>query len=326
MQTYYRKGYIVYKSRGERDFTYVALHSGPALEIPTSRDDNSETVASLCWLRTGGKFILSTMPRKRAFGIDYNRGIPGKKESIELFQGFMKDEAPRKLYNFRNRYAWVSFSEEDYRKKKQIYTSFWNEVRSGEVIALIHSAFNRLKLIPSIIDISTFDSRGVDKKLLDGIVDDINEEYGKFFKEIDRAYKAVVLLEEERAVQAIMRVSDSFGLDDMNPDFLDNIKADLDAMRPYVTKDDMKALEEDFTPRNFLSLAKKALMKMEPPRITVEHYFKALKSVAPKKQLLVGRNRRIVMNLECCRFINFWYPHMAAEMIVKILERAKDAQ
>ena len=165
MQIFYRRGYIVYKEKGS-DFTYVAPHSGPALEIPTSRDDNSETVASLCWMRTGGSLILSTMPRKRSFGVDFNRGIPKKSESLELFKNFMEDQTPKRLYKFRNKYAWSAHNDEDHRKRLKIYQSFWNEVKSGNTIALIHSAFNRLKLIPSIMDISTFESKGVDKKVL----------------------------------------------------------------------------------------------------------------------------------------------------------------
>ena len=88
MQIFYRKGYIVYQEKGEHNFTSVPPHAGAALEIPTSRDDNSETVASLCWMKTGGNFILSTMPRKRAFGVDFNRGIPKKTVSLVICRKF----------------------------------------------------------------------------------------------------------------------------------------------------------------------------------------------------------------------------------------------
>jgi hypothetical protein len=325
MQIFFRKGHIVYMEKGERDFTYVAPHSGPALEIPTSRDDNSETVASLCWMKTGGKLILSTISRKRAFGVDFNRGIPRKSESLELFEDFIKDRRPVRLHRFRNRYAWAASSEEDYRKRLGIYKSFWNEVKSGQTIALIHSAFNRLKLIPSIMDISTFNSKGVDKRLLKEIVEDVNEEYRKFFKEIDRAYKAVVLLEEERAINSMIRVSETFGLDDMNPNFLENMKADLDAIRAYTDKDVMKRLEGDFTPASFLRAARKALMNMEPPRVTIEHFFRGARSVAPKKQLLARKRKgMVVINFECSRFINFWYPNQAAEMITGIISNVRE--
>ncbi len=323
MQAFFRRGYVIYKEKGEHDFTYVAPHSGPALETPTSRDDNSETVASLCWMKTGGTLILSTLPRKRAFGIDFNRGIPKKSESIELFRDFLGDKNLLRLHNFRNKYAWSACNGEDYRKRFKIYQSFWNEARNGKSVALIHSAFNRLKLVPSIMDISTFDGIGVDRKLLDGIVKDINDEYKGFFKEIDKSYKAVVLLEEERAINNIIRVSEKFGLDGMNPDFLENIKADLEAIRACTDKDVMMELERDFTPRNFLQASKKALLNMEPPKVTVEHFFKCMKSVAPKKQLMGRRKHpkgRTVMNIECSRFISFWYPNEAADMIVRILE------
>jgi hypothetical protein len=324
MQIFFRKGYIVYKEKGERDFTYVAVHSGPALEIPTSRDDNSETVASLCWMKTGGTFILSTIPRKRAFGIDFNRGIPKKRESLEIFRDFLEDKHPTKLHNFRNKYAWTANSDEDYKKRMRVYHSFWNEVKAGYIIALIHAAFNRVKLYPSIIDVSTFDSKGFNKKLLKEIVEDINDEYRKFFSKIEKAYKSVVLLEEERAINNIIRVSETFGMDDMNPDFLENIKADLDAIRAYADKDMMKELEKNFTPRNFLRTCKNALVNMGPPEITIEHFFKGARSIAPKKQLIESNKKRIVLNFECGRFINFWYPHQAAEIITKLMERVHE--
>jgi hypothetical protein len=324
MQIFFRKGYIVYKEKGERDFTYVSPHSGSALEIPTSRDDNSETVASLCWIKSGGTLIISTMPRKRAFGIDFNRGIPNKRESQEIFSDFLEDKYPTKLHNFRYKYAWTAYSDEDYKKRMKIYHSFWNEVKSGHSIALIHAAFNRVKLYPSVIDVSSFDSKGFNKKLLKEVVDDINDEYRKFFNKIEKAYKAVVLLEEERAINNIIRVSETFGMDNMNPDFLENIKADLDAIRAYTDKGLMRELEKNFTPRNFLRTSKNALLNMSSPRITIEHFFKGAKSIAPKEQLFRSNRKRIVLNFECGRFINFWYPHQAAEMITKIMERASE--
>ena len=175
-----------------------------------------------------------------------------------------------------------------------------------------------------MIDITTFDSKGVDRKILCGIVDDLNHEYSKFFKSIEKSYKAVVLLEEERAINNIVRVTDKFGLDNMNPDFLENMKADLQVIRAYTSKQVMKDLEKNFTPMSFLRASKKALLSMEPPMITVEHYFQGIKSIAPKKQLLSRRRKgMIIMNFEGSRFMNFWYPHQAAEMITKILERIR---
>ncbi len=63
---------------------------------------------------------------------------------------------------------------------------------------------------------------------------------------------------------------------------------------------------------------------METPIVTIEHYFKSLKSVGPKKQILRNNSKgKVVMNFECSRFINFWYPHQAADMITQIMERVK---
>src|SRR3989344_3322044 len=81
MKTEFKKGYIVYKNKD--DPVFVVPHSGPALEIATSRDDNAETVASLCWKKDGGVLIVSGIPRRRQWGIDFNRDIPNIDKAID---------------------------------------------------------------------------------------------------------------------------------------------------------------------------------------------------------------------------------------------------
>jgi hypothetical protein len=318
-----RKGYTVYRTQG--DYTYVCPHSGPALELPISRDDNSETIASLCWMRTGGNFILSNLSRKRAYGVDFNRKVPPHREALSMWDSFIKDENQKKMHEYRKNYAWVAKDYKDHDRRKKIYHSFWNEVREGKFIILMHTAFSRLKIMPSVIDITTFEGRGIDKKVLEGIVEEVNEKNKAFFKDIEKECKAYTLLEEERTINNTIRVYNTFGLQRASYDFLDNIKRDLDVIKKNVEPDVIENLKSDFTPRNFLRASKKALMKIEPPRITVEHFFKGMKSWGPRDNLFPLEGRT-VMNFECTRFINFWYPHKAAEMITDIIEKVKESR
>ncbi len=318
-----RKGYTLYRTHG--DYTYVCPHSGPAIELPISRDDNSETVASLCWMKTGGNFILSNISRKRAFGVDFNRKAPPFKEACSMWEPFIIDENQENTHEYRKKYAWVAKDYKDHERRRKIYHSFWNEVREGKFIALIHSAFSRLKIMPSVIDITTFEGKGINKKLLEDAVEQVNDKNKQFFSDIDKECKAYTLLEEERAINNIIRVYDTFGLHKVSCDFLDNIKKDLDVINNYAGKEVVSELKKDFTPKNFLKASKKALMKIEPPRITVEHFFKGMKSWGPRDNLFPLEGRT-VMNLECTRFINFWYPHKAAEMITDILEQVKESR
>jgi hypothetical protein len=102
------------------------------------------------------------------------------------------------------------------------------------------------------------------------------------------------------------------------------MKNDLSAVERYMGNDAIEDLKKDFSPKNFMRLCKTALLKVEQPRITVEHFFKGAKSGGPKKNLFPTEGRTVA-NFECTRFINFWYPHKASEMIADILEGVREA-
>ena len=321
MKIDFRRGYNVYSRPG--DITYVALHAGPALEIPTSRDENTETVASLCWFRTGGKLVISSLPRKKAFGIDFNRGIPPKAEAMELFESFSSGRDEKRLYEYRKKYAWSARDSKDYAKRLSIYRSFWNEVKRGDFIVLVHRCFTRLKNVPTLMDFTSFDGKGVDLDVLNSAVGEVNQKNMAFFKSIEKEYKALIMLDEERAIQNIKRIFGSFVLNKLrSSDFEDNLAADIRVMERYAPKPVFKKLMDDFTPENFLLATRKALENIETPRATVEHVFKGLKSIGPRKQLFPSKRR--VLNIESTAFMNFWYPHKAAEMINDIIERVKN--
>jgi len=319
MRIEFRRGYNVFFKKGW-NVTYVAPHAGPAFETVTSRDENTETVASLCWMRTGGKIIVSSLPRKRALGIDFNRGIPPKGLSIRLFQDFIVDSNTEMLFEFRKKYAWSAKDERDYQKRLKIYRSFWNEVKQGSFIVLIHRCFSRLKNVPTIMDISTFDGMGIERDVLKKAVEEVNRKNRDFFKKIEKEYKAVILLEEERIVQNLTRIFGEFppNLNKIENEYVEHFVNDTKVMKKYCPVHVFRKLQESFTPRNFLYACKKALENVETPRITVEHIFKGSKSIGPRKQLL--SKKRKVINIESMAFMNFWYPHKAAEMIVDIIE------
>jgi hypothetical protein len=321
MKIEFRRGYNVFSKPG--DIAYVALHAGPALEIPTSRDENTETVASLCWFKTGGKLVISSLPRKKAFGIDFNRGIPPKKEAISLFEGFSSGKDEKRLYEYRKKYAWSAKDQQDYSKRLSIYRSFWNEIKRSDFIVLVHRCFTRLKNVPTLMDFTSFDGKGVDIDVLKSAVEEVNRKNSAFFKSIEKEYKALIMLDEERAIQNIKRIFGSFVLNKLRTsDFEDNLAADIKAMEKYCPKPVFKKLMDDFTPENFLYACKKALEKIETPRATVEHVFHGLKSIGPRKQLFPSKRK--VLNIESTAFMNFWYPHKTAEIITDIIERVKN--
>ena len=81
-----------------------------------------------------------------------------------------------------------------------IYQNFWADVDAGDPIVFLHRAFPRVKAIPSIIDVITFQNEGVDKLKVEKIVADLNEEYAPFMKKLETDYKKMILFEEKRLI------------------------------------------------------------------------------------------------------------------------------
>src|SRR3989338_8044291 len=105
MDFIFKKGFLIYKDK-DKNLVIACPHSGPALDHPTTRDDNSETVASLCWRELKGSLIISSMPRKRLFGIDLNRDIPSIKTALESYKTFEENKDSAYMYEYRKKYAW----------------------------------------------------------------------------------------------------------------------------------------------------------------------------------------------------------------------------
>lgn len=322
MQMKFHSGFVIYKNG--KGPTYVTPHSGPALETTTSRDDNSETVASLCWMKTGGTLIVSNISRKRMMGIDFNRGIPPMKKAIAYYDKFERDEKPELLFEYRNKYAWVAKDEEDYNNRLKIYNGFWDEVRKGDFIVLVHRAISRLKAVPSAMDLTTFDSIGVDKIFLQKVVRDINSKYSDFFKQNDFEYKNIVYMEQKRIIANTLRIYGDVEMKKLESDFKTNMKKDMQAIRKYAGKKFNSRLKNDFSPQNFLLATRSALEHIDHPRITVEHVFSGKLAMGTKNQLFPSDKKRIVIQFEPTTFLNSWYPEAAANMIIEIINRVAE--
>lgn len=320
MDVKFYKGYCVYESGS--DPVFVTPHSGPAFEVTTSRDEYSETVASLCWQRLGGKFVVSNVSRKRTWGIDFNRDVPDIDLALDMYKKFIKEDDPEKLENYRNKYAWVAKNEQDYKSRLEIYNDFWNEVKTGNFIILIHRAFPRVKAIPSIMDLTTFDNQGIDKGILNEIVDKINKKNYDFLESIEKEYKNFIRLEQERVISNIMRIFNTIELKKISIEFKTNLDDDLKAIKKYADKEIIKKLENNFTSEYFLEAVNNALEHSGIPKITVEEVFKGILATGPRKQLFPSKNKKIIQ-FEPNSFLNFWYPHKGADMICDIIEEVK---
>ena len=252
------------------------------------------------------------------WGIDFNRDIPPKKFALEMFHKFVDGKDRNSLFRYGEKYGWVAINEEDYNRRLYIYKKFWRDIGKGNFIILIHRAFPRIKLLPGIIDVLSFNSE-LKEKLLQ-TVDKINFKYRLFFKNVEKDYKQMVLFEEKRIVSNILKVHKTFDLNKMNLEFKQDLKKDLEVVKKFAEEHYLKRLEKHFTPKNFIFAVKNALKNIGPPKVTVERAFKGSLSFGPKRML---ESSKTVIQIEPTRFMNFWYPKVAADIIKEIVVKLR---
>jgi|TARA_B100001971_G_C18213452_1_gene552269 hypothetical protein len=321
MKCKFYEGYSVYKNK--KDPVFVTPHSGPAFEVTTSRDDHSETVASLCWQKMKGTFVVANMSRKRVWGVDFNRDIPPKDMALSMYPRFMEGESSKELMEYRKKYGWVAADEKDYDIRAKIFNNFWDEVNKGSVIIIIHRAFPRIKALPSIMDFTTFDNKGIDKKFLSEILDELNKKYFDFFKNIEKEFKNVIRLEQERVVSNIQRIYGKFDLENIDVEFKSNLNKDIERIKEYATKDVIENMENKFTPDNFLKGVDSALEHSGIPELTIEKVFFGHLAGGPKRKLKPFEEKTIIQ-VEPSIFLNFWYPNKTAEIINEVIQKIKE--
>ncbi|RLI96055.1 MAG: hypothetical protein DRO99_05090 [Candidatus Aenigmatarchaeota archaeon] len=326
MKPDFYNGFTVYKNPNPRNgLVFIMPHSGPALETPVSRDDNSETVGSLCAMELGGHMVISNVSRKPIYGIDFNRDIPTKEMALKYYPVFVEDKERLKLKKYRDRYGWVAKDTGDYYSRLRTYKQFWSIAKGlGSFYVLMHRKLPRIKNYPSVMDIATFGGRGIDQKVLKTIVDEVNNER-TFFKTVAGHYKDSIVLEESRVVNRIEQIFSEFSLRKIQIEYKENIMQDLKAIRRHADKRFYGRLKKNFTKKNFLMCVRNALRNAPDPLITMDTIFKGELSFGPKKQLDID-NRNIVMQIELNEFFSRFYPNDAAEIISHIITKIKSVE
>ncbi len=320
------EGFTIYR-RGDGP-VFVTPHSGPALETPTNRDDNSDTVASLCWLKTGGSLVLSNVSRKRLLGIDFNRTVPSMKRALRMYNEFLWDRNPPELFEYRQKYAFVARDERDYYERLRVHDKFWFHIKNlGNVFVFVHRKFSRLKNYPSIMDIVSFHGKGIDKDVVRKVVDGLNYEYADFFKKIDKDYRDAIMLEEKRCIET----AGEMGLKDLkNPqtEKLMHLAESYGIVKKYAERRFIKRLENKFTQQNYMIAVKNAMKNAGPPLITTDTIFTSDTAYAPKERFHLKETRKdiISIEIESNQFLNYWYPNEAAEIINKLIDKVKNAE
>lgn len=319
-----KPGYMVFEngdSKPNEKVTWAVPHTGPALETPTSRDDNSDTVASLCWLKVGGRFVLSTIPRKRVLGIDLNRDPPNMKRAIKYYPMFKEDEMTEELMNYREKYAWVAENKQDHFARMRIYKGFWKEVNAaGRTVVFVHRKFTRLKNYPSIMDVVVYEDYGFSKKIMAPVIGRLNRMYSDFFASIAENYKNAILLEQKRILERIIEIYGSLDTDKIKAEYRSLLKADVKVINRYADKRCVQNLRKGFNIDNFIKATESALKNAGDPRITVESIFHGIHGRTQARRIWKNKN---VISVESNAFLNYWYPNEASDMILDIVNKVR---
>jgi len=329
MQLEVHEGFSVYKNGYGPVF--VALHSGPTTDILSGRDSYSDMIASFCFERNGGTLILANITRNRVYGIDFNREIPDLDVALDMYSKFLKNSSTDLCHQYKRKYSFVAENKKDYQEKVRIYKKFWSYIRtSGDFIIFIHTLISRLKNFSSIIDLITFNSRGIDKHILNKIIGEVNEANAKFFKRIESDYKQVILLEQKRIVNSIsidkinlekdMKIADQWcykKIDSKSSLVLQKNKDYLDFLQNRKIN-----LNDRNTKRILLKIFKYVLKNAPTPKITLENIYNAETAIGPIKEI-VKNGRKIAIEVEINSFISRWYPEETVKIIIDIINKIK---
>ncbi|HLC57441.1 MAG TPA: hypothetical protein VJH95_02630 [Candidatus Nanoarchaeia archaeon] len=318
MAVSFKKGFTVY---GDGDLAIVCPHSGPALEITTSRDDNSETTASLLWKKIGGKLVIGNVSRKRLWGIDFNRDIPPLKLALKNYELFENYNDLQTITQYKKKYGWVAVDEGDYYERLKIYQGFWGEIEDCDKIVFVHRQFNRLKSLPGIMDFVSLAGKGIKQERVYDVIPGVNAKYEGFFKRVEEGYKRAVFFETQRMIAEAIRRYGEFNWDKFSLNVREVFFRDMKVIKKYAKPYIVKRLEEKFTAGNYLEACNDVLKNAPCPRITLENTFDGSTALGPRRKLFSGD--KLVIEVEPSQFMNQWYPDAAAGIIKEVIDRIK---
>ncbi len=300
------KGFVVYK-KGAGD-VLIALHAGPQYGstigsfVTIPRDSGSDIVSSIAFENLSGSLVLSSIPRNPANGVDFNRTVPTEEEAMEFSRN--PDS------NMIDRYAWMAFSQEDYRKRMEIYRNFWSTIRSlGERFFLIHMVGLKMAYIPTAIDIITFDSRGIKKDKANEIAEMLTERFSRELELITDFYKKAIVTEY------YMNFPKIFDNSHVQREWLEK---DIEFLAKNGMEKEAGELTKGMDRNRLIDIVKKATDEIKL-KFTVENTFSGKKAFGPKKELL-GRGKMAV-EIELSKILQH-FPKISGEMLVELIKLA----
>jgi hypothetical protein len=183
MRVFYKEGFLLFKS-GKPGPIFVAPHATMTLLSVTRGDSYTELITARLVKKLGGIGIVSTIPRKGRYGIDYFRDSASMEEAVKMFNASKKNDYDTR-YKFERKYAFFARDEEEYLEKSNAYNQFWTTVETlapkDPLFVLMHAQGTRMKNFPSLLDVITLNGEWIAETKAKSVLSEVNEKNKKIF-------------------------------------------------------------------------------------------------------------------------------------------------
>jgi hypothetical protein len=167
MRAFYKEGFMLFKS-DKPGPVFIAPHSTVSLLSVSRGDVMSELVTSRLVKRIGGIGMISTVPRKGGYGIDYFREAASMEEAVSMFNAFESSDYDA-MQEFEKKYSFFARDSEEYLEKMNAYNQFWTTVETlapkKPFFVIIHTQAARMKNFPSLLDVATLSGKWMDERV-----------------------------------------------------------------------------------------------------------------------------------------------------------------
>jgi hypothetical protein len=286
-----KRGYIIAGSHKPGPL-FVAPHAAPAYYKPGDHQDHNTHYISYKLATSGGRALISALPRERDIGIDFYRPYPTAENSMESYKILQNGKFRERVKDAR-RTAWAAKNIKEHALKMDIYTKFWNVVKEhkGPLVFIHRQFFNPIRH-PSIMDVIPYNR----KDEFIRAVAELNEKYAEILAKMFPVYKEAF---EFKALCV-----------DFKGEMLKHNIRLFHGRRPNVSR-----RREKFS---------KVLDEIPELKITCMQNFKGTPMKKLIKQHKIGTDHRPIFQAEISEFLTRRFPDIAVYMIRDILERVNN--
>jgi hypothetical protein len=319
MRAFYKEGFLLLKT-GKPGPVFIAPHSTMTLLAVTRGDVSSELITARLIRKLGGFGIISTVPRKGRYGIDYFRESATMEEAVKMFHA-SKNNGYDLRYRFEKKYAFFARDEEEYLEKSNAYNQFWTTVETlapkNPVFVLMHSQGTRMKNFPSLLDITTLDGEWMNEEKVRSVLAEINDKNKNIFESLKTELKKYACSWAELWLKnAVLYRFGEFELKKLQGAYKVTIEDDVKKAAALL-KQNPKPLIKNLTWKSYINLIEECVKKSNF-EVTYQNAFNGEPGRARIRKLLDHCGGEAVL-FETSTFLNETHPNVSIRLVADVL-------